>query len=91
MFHCKGYPSYERMGAFAQGVAQAMKDTIARHMPLILVFDEDVGKTIGAILKEEKHVEAIICIDGILLQDFDYIDIGRQLQPHGVVPVTVKS
>jgi ethanolamine utilization protein EutA len=91
MFHWNGDPAYERLGAFADGVARAMKETIAKQLPLILVFDEDVGKTLGAILREEKKVEVVICIDGILLQDFDFIDIGRQLQPHGVVPVTVKS
>ena len=91
MFRWKGDPSYERLEAFAEGVAGAMKITLERGQPLILVFDEDIGKTIGAILKEEKGASEVVCIDGILLQDFDFIDIGQQIKPHGVVPVTVKS
>ncbi len=75
MFHWKGDPSYERLGAFAEGVARSMEQTIAKNLPLILVFDEDVGKTVGAILREERNVREVICVDGILLQDFDFIDI----------------
>jgi ethanolamine utilization protein EutA len=92
MFHWKEDPSYERLSAFAQGIFDAMRNSVSKKIPLILVFDQDVGRTIGAILKEEKKVQGeIICIDGILLQDFDFIDIGKKIQPSGVLPVTVKS
>ena len=33
----------------------------------------------------------VISIDGIELQEFDYIDIGAMLYPSQVVPVVVKS
>jgi ethanolamine utilization protein EutA len=91
MFRWSGDPSYERVSAFAEGVSSAMKKTVTGNRPVILVFDEDIGKTLGAILKEEKKASEVVCIDGIMLQDFDFIDIGRQIEPYGVVPVTVKS
>jgi ethanolamine utilization protein EutA len=33
----------------------------------------------------------LISIDGIELQEFDYIDIGAMIVPSQVVPVVVKS
>jgi ethanolamine utilization protein EutA len=57
-----------------------------------LVFDGDVGGIIGATLKEDRVTTSeVLSIDGITLKDFDFIDIGRVLQPSGTVPVTIKS
>jgi ethanolamine utilization protein EutA len=33
----------------------------------------------------------ILCIDGVMLMDFDYIDLGRVRVPSYTVPVTIKS
>ena len=33
----------------------------------------------------------ILCIDGVVLWDFDYIDLGRIRLPSMTVPVTIKS
>jgi ethanolamine utilization protein EutA len=32
-----------------------------------------------------------VCIDGIQLKEFDYVDIGEPIQPADVVPVVIKS
>ena len=46
----------------------------------------------GAILREELLVESeILAIDGVVLRDFDYIDLGRIRMPSYTVPVTIKS
>jgi ethanolamine utilization protein EutA len=59
---------------------------------LILVFAHDFGKLIGGIIREEFAPDTdIISIDGIELQEFDYIDIGAMIFPSKVVPVVVKS
>ena len=56
-------------------------------------FDRVEGaKTLGAILREELGVKSeLLVIDGVTLQDFDYIDLGRIRMPSQTVPVTVKS
>ena len=47
---------------------------------------------VGASLKEERHItNDVLSIDGIVLRDFDFVDIGRVLEPSGTVPVTIKS
>lgn len=91
-FKWTGVPSYERFRALADGIADGLKERIEAGKHLVIVLDGDLARTIGLMLKEEKGVNnAIISIDGIMLQDFDYIDIGRMLQPSMTVPVTIKS
>jgi ethanolamine utilization protein EutA len=56
------------------------------------MLDGDVAQTLGAILREEHDVPSeILVIDGVVLMDFDYIDLGRIRMPSNTVPVTIKS
>jgi len=56
------------------------------------MLDGDIAQTLGAILREELLVESeILAIDGVVLRDFDYIDLGRIRMPSYTVPVTIKS
>jgi ethanolamine utilization protein EutA len=87
-----GAPSHERIFAFAQGIVRGMARTIAQKKPLYIMLDGDVAQTLGAILREELDVQSeILCIDGVVLWDFDYIDLGRIRLPSMTVPVTIKS
>jgi len=88
----RGAPSYERILAFAEGIRHGLATTIERKMPLYIMLDGDVAQTLGAILREELLVESeILAIDGLVLRDFDYIDLGRIRMPSFTVPVTIKS
>jgi ethanolamine utilization protein EutA len=87
-----GAPSHERIFAFAQGIVRGMPNTLAKKKPLFIMLDGDIAQTLGAILREELDVQCeILCIDGIVLWDFDYIDLGRIRLPSMTVPVTIKS
>ena len=88
----RGAPTHERIFAFAQGIVRGMPQTVARKKPLYIMLDGDVAQTLGAILREELNVESeILAIDGVVLWDFDYIDLGRIRLPSMTVPVTIKS
>ena len=88
----RGAPSYERILAFAEGIRHGLATTIERKKPLYIMLDGDVAQTLGAILREELLVESeILAIDGLVLRDFDYIDLGRIRMPSFTVPVTIKS
>ena len=88
----RGAPSHERIFAFAQGIVRGMPNTVAQKKPLYIMLDGDVAQTLGAILREELDVRSeILCIDGVGLWDFDYIDLGRIRLPSMTVPVTIKS
>jgi ethanolamine utilization protein EutA len=87
-----GAPSHERIFAFAQGIVGGLPKTVASKKPLYIMLDGDIAQTLGAILREELNVESeILCIDGVVLWDFDYIDLGRIRLPSMTVPVTIKS
>jgi ethanolamine utilization protein EutA len=87
-----GMPSYERLAAFAEGIRRGLAERIARKQPLFIMLDGDVAQTLGHILRDELHVDSeLLVIDGVVLWDFDYIDLGRIRMPSYTVPVTIKS
>jgi ethanolamine utilization protein EutA len=87
-----GVPSYALLRDLAGGIVHGLPGTIAAGHPLVLVFAHDFGKLVGDILREEFGVKNnVISIDSIVLQEFDYIDIGEMIYPAQVVPVVVKS
>lgn len=93
VFAWSGDASFERINAFIDGLAMAIPKTLSDGtLPLVLVFDQDIGGIVGSLLKLERKVKnEVLSIDGVTLSDFDFIDIGNVLQPSGTVPVTIKS
>jgi ethanolamine utilization protein EutA len=88
----RGAPSYERLSAFANGIALSLQSTIEQGKPVYLILDGDVAQTLGGILKDDWAIASeVLAIDGIALRDFDYIDLGRIRMPSRTVPVTIKS
>jgi ethanolamine utilization protein EutA len=88
----QGMPSYERLLAFAKGIAAGLKTRLDQGLPVHILLDGDVAMTLGAILKDDIGVtNEILVIDGLSLRDFDFIDIGRIRVPSLTVPVTIKS
>lgn len=91
-FHWRGNPAYERMRAFADGLVLGLEDMIAAGKPLFIVLDGDIAQSLGHILKDELEVPvSVLVIDGVVLWDFDYIDLGKIRLPSRTVPVTIKS
>jgi len=91
-FHWHGAPAYERIFACARGIAAGLADKVAAKKPIYVMLDGDVAHTLGAILREDcKVMSDILSIDGVMLMDFDYIDLGRVRVPSYTVPVTIKS
>jgi ethanolamine utilization protein EutA len=91
-FNWKGSPSYERIRALADGIKEGLSDKIAEGQPLYIMLDGDIAQTLGAVLREDCGVTGeILVIDGVMLTDFDYIDLGRVRIPSYTVPVTIKS
>jgi ethanolamine utilization protein EutA len=85
-------PSYERVAAFARGIRQGLAEAVQAGKAIFIVLDGDIAQTLGILLREEGEISGeILVIDGIILQDFDFIDLGRMLEPSHTVPVTVKS
>jgi len=91
-FRWSGTPTYIRIRKFAEGIALALAPRNGEPMPIYIVLDGDIGRTLGRILRDELHVTApLLCVDGILLSEFDYIDFGPLRLPSNTVPITIKS
>jgi ethanolamine utilization protein EutA len=87
-----GMPAHERLAAFAAGIKRGLADRFAKKLPIFIMLDGDVAQTLGHILREELEIESeLLVIDGVVLWDFDYIDLGRIRMPSYTVPVTIKS
>jgi ethanolamine utilization protein EutA len=90
-FAWHGDPEYSRLAAAGRAIVQALAPA-GRSELLILVIDGDIGKTLGRLLHRELDLPGpIVSIDGVQLQELDYVDVGQLLTPPGVVPVVVKS
>jgi ethanolamine utilization protein EutA len=88
----QGEPHYGALRALAGGVVGALSSTMVAGHPLVIACVGDVGRSLGGILEEELGVAAdLVCIDGLELLELDYIDVGKIIQPAGVVPVVIKS
>jgi ethanolamine utilization protein EutA len=91
-FHWQGSATFIRLQSFSQGLAEGLKDILVKGHPMILVNDGDIGGIVGLHFQEELQLQnPIISIDGIALNDFDYIDIGALIPSSGSVPVVIKS
>jgi ethanolamine utilization protein EutA (predicted chaperonin) len=91
-FTWPGDPEHSRLTAAAEGIVSALQP-LRDHLKLLIVaIDGDVGKTFGRLLHRElKWPGKVIAIDGVELQDLDYIDIGELIVPPGIVPLVIKS
>lgn len=88
-FTWDGPPSYERLRGLADGLHAAVAGSGA---PLVVVIDGDIGLTLGRVLGADAGLgRPLVSIDGVELRDLDYVDIGEQITPPGVIPVVIKS
>ncbi|MFX0206578.1 MAG: ethanolamine ammonia-lyase reactivating factor EutA [Candidatus Hodarchaeota archaeon] len=91
-FHDPVRTVYEKLKIFSQGVVKALPKTVAKNKPIIMVFDTDIGNSVGNVLSRETGVKNnILSIDEISLQEGDFIDIGQPIIDNRVFPVIVKS
>ncbi len=91
-FHWEGSATFARLQGFCGAVAEGLKSVLDKGHPLLLVNDGDIGGILGLHFKEEMKLDKpIISVDGIALQEFDYIDVGALIPSSGAVPVVIKS
>jgi ethanolamine utilization protein EutA len=92
VFRWGGSPAALRIAAFCRGLMEGLPSTLKNGRPIYLVFDHDLAGLVGNILKNDFDLKNdILAIDGVTLHDFDFIDLGKVLEPSGTVPVTIKS
>jgi ethanolamine utilization protein EutA len=92
VFRWDGSPAASRIAAFCRGLMEGLPATVKNKRPIYLVFDHDLAGLVGTILRNDFQLENdVLAVDGVTLHDFDFIDLGKTLEPSGTVPVTIKS
>ena len=91
-YRWEGSATYARLHAFCQGMVKGMAPLLEQGLPLVLVGEGDIGGLVGLHCHAELHLaNPIVSIDGIVLQEFDFIDVGALMDTSGAVPVVIKS
>jgi len=87
----QGAPSYERIAAFAEASATARQYDRAQKRSTSCLTAISPRRSALSCAKSCWSRGEILAIDGVMLRDFDYIDLGRIRMPSYTVPVTIKS
>jgi ethanolamine utilization protein EutA len=88
------YPNEKLLSIFATSLEQALPNSVAQNKPIILLFQGDLAKLLGLTIHRETTIKSnLLCLDELILEAGDWIDIGASLHepPRQVFPVTVKS
>ena len=85
-------PAYAHLKALCDGVAEALSQNVREGRPVVVVLDADVSRLVGENLSRALgRYRDIVCIDGVQLQDLDYVDISREHEHTRTVSVVIKS
>jgi ethanolamine utilization protein EutA len=91
-FAWTGDPEHSRLMTAGRAIVAAVAPDGIRDDLLLLMIDGDIGKTFGQLLHHELNLPGdLISIDGVHLQELDFVDVGEPISPPGVVPVVIKS
>lgn len=76
----------------AKKIVEGSKLLIENGSPLIVVVENDMAKVLGQSIQFEiGSRESVVCIDSVVVNNGDYIDIGNPMGEGSVLPVIVKT
>lgn len=87
-----GVPSFGRLDGLARGIADGLDSVVRVGHPAIVVIDADIGRLVGSHLTRVLGDSAgVISVDGVELQELDFVDLGAIVDGSTALPVTIKS
>ena len=85
-------PAFAGLEALCQAITHSLTATVAARLPVVVILDCDVARLVGENLSRSMNgYRDIICIDGVHLHDFDYVDISKEHVHTQTVTVVIKS
>lgn len=86
-------PVYSNLTNFTKNLEQSLPISSSKtDFPLILVFNSDIGNSVGNVARRETTIKSeILSLDEISLTEGDFIDIGEPIIGKNVIPVVVKT
>ncbi len=83
---------YDKLTIFSQGIVKGLPKSVQEDKPIFLVFQTDIGNSVGNVLKRETGItNEILSLDEISVKEGDFIDCGKPLFEDRVFPVVIKS
>jgi ethanolamine utilization protein EutA len=83
------YLTYRKLKELAAVLGQQFIKYFPNNQVLVIVCESDCAKALGQVLRLQFDFE-VICIDQVVIEQGDYIDIGEPLH-EAIVPVVVKT
>ena len=90
-FQGSQYFSFKDVTVLAEGIYAGFEKIRKINFPVVVVLEHDIGKVLGQSLKVLDNDFEIICVDQIVVDEGDYIDIGNTVAGGTVVPVVIKT
>jgi ethanolamine utilization protein EutA len=84
-------PTYDQVLALKDHILNGLANYLAQSGSLIVVTEEDLAKSLGQALRSALPDKKIISLDGVKVENGDYVDIGQTVASGRVVPVVVKT
>lgn len=85
-------PSYDTVAKYAESIIRGTGELTERELPLMIIVENDMAKALGQILYGKLGFKKdVVCIDGVKLDNGDYIDIGKPIADGAVLPVVIKT
>ena len=83
-------PSYRQVCALADALTGASA-ALPEGAPLLVLTEQDYAKVLGQALRRRLHGRPVLCIDGIQVEEGDYLDLGNPILGGIALPVVVKT
>ena len=85
-------PEYNKLILLAKGIATFLNKNFNKDQTFFIFIQGDIAASLGHLLKDDLGIKSnFFCIDGISLNDLDFIDVGKLIDPPGVLPIVIKS
>ena len=85
-------PDYPAVCRLAQCLAEEMDAALGQDKPLIVILEHDMAKALGMAMRSRLGTRRkVICLDGIKVEQGDYVDLGRPVLDGMVIPIVVKT
>jgi len=85
-------PDYPTVCRAAECLASEMDAALPKDKPLIVILEHDMAKVLGMAMRRVLgDRRKVICIDGIKVEQGDYVDMGRPVLDGLVIPIVVKT
>lgn len=85
-------PDYREIKTLAHCLGESFNSVLGDGIPALVVIEQDMAKALGLFLEAELvDKRRLVCIDGIKVEQGDYVDMGRSVMGGLVIPVVVKT